>query len=302
MLDDLKFFIRAGRAASLSEAARALGVTPAAASATVKRLESSLGVKLFIRSTRNLRLTTDGLDFLTQCEQGLEIITNACESLTAGQDLIRGQVQLSMPSDLGRNLVLGWLYEFRQLHPNIDLRLQVSDHLADLYREQVDVALRYGEPLDSSLVALPVMPNNRRILCAAPHYLRTYGIPKTPLDLKSHNCLCFMLSDRSHNKWSFSRNNENITVHVKGSVQCDDGEVVHGLARMGEGIAYKSRLDVVEDLRRGTLVQFCSEWLGESAPLYLTCAHRSQLRPVVRLLREFLVERLNAVSLVTNNQ
>jgi DNA-binding transcriptional LysR family regulator len=139
------------------------------------------------------------------------------------------------------------------------------------------------------------MPNNRRILCAAPHYLHTHGTPKTPQELKNHNCLCFMLSDRPHNKWSFSRDSENVTVYVKGSVQCDDGEIVHRLARMGEGIAYKSQLDVAEDLRNGTLVQFCSEWLGESAPLYLACAHRSQLRPVVRLLREFLVERLSTI-------
>ncbi len=291
-LHDLQFFVRAGRAASLSEAARALGVTPAAASAAVKRLEAELGVKLFVRSTRSLRLTTEGQGFLQQCEQGLEIIANARESLMAGRDVIRGRVQLSMPSDLGRNLVLGWLHDFRARYPEVDLHLQLSDRIAGIYREQVDVALRYGEPPDSNLIALPVAPDNRRTLCAAPRYLKAHGTPKTPRDLAGHNCLCFMLSERPHNRWSFSRGKEQLTVEVSGNVQCDDGDAVRRLAVMGEGIAYKSQLDVAEDLRRGTLVPLCVDWQGELAPLYLACADRSQLRPVVRLLREFLVERL----------
>ncbi len=295
-LSDLQFFVRAGRAASLSEAARAIGVTPAAASATVKRLEAELGTKLFVRSTRNLRLTDDGMAFLRECERGLEIITAARETLTQGRDVIRGRVQLSMPSDLGRNLVLGWLHEFRKLHPKVALHLQLSDRIANVYREQVDVALRYGEPPDSNLVMLPVVPDNRRVLCAAPAYLRKHGRPASPEALKDHNCLCLMLNDRPHNRWSFSRRKERTTVEVQGSFRCDDGDAVHRLALLGEGISYRSRLDVAADLRRGALVPLCEDWQGEASPLYLACADRSQLRPVVRLLREFLVERLQAVA------
>jgi len=291
-LGDLHFFVRAGRAASLSEAARALGVTPAAASAAVKRLEAGLGVKLFVRSTRNLRLTSEGMQFLQQCEQGLEIISNARESLMAGRDVIRGRVQLSMPSDLGRNVLLPWLHEFRRRYPEVDLRLQVSDRLAGIYREQVDVALRYGEPADSSLVALPIAPKNRRALCASPRYVKAHGAPRTPRELKDHNCLCFMLNERLHDKWSFTRGKESVSVTVAGSVQCDDGDAVRRLALMGEGIVYKSALDVADDLKRGALVRLCEDWRTEPSPLYLACADRGQLRPVVRLLREFLIERI----------
>jgi len=289
-LRDLQFFVRAARAASFSEAARALDVTPAAASAAVKRLEAELGVKLFVRSTRNLRLTPEGESFLHQCEQGVEILTHACESLTAGHEVIRGHVQLSVPSDLGRNLVVSWLYEFRQRYPEVRLRLQVSDRLAGIYREQIDVALRYGEPPDSSLVALPIAPANRRVLCAAPRYLDKRGIPTSPQDLEGHNCLCFMLSDRPHNRWTFTRGEESIRVDVSGSFQCDDGDAVRRLALLGEGIAYKSYLDVADDLGNGNLVQLCKDWIGEPAPSYLVCADRRQLRPAVRLLREFLAE------------
>lgn len=295
-LADLEFFLRAGRASSISEASRAAGVTPAAGSAAVKRLEAQLGTKLFVRSTRSLRLTVEGAAFLQQCEQGLEIIKNARESLMAGRDAIRGCVQMSVPSDLGRNLVLGWLHQFRKRYSDVEIRLQVSDRVAGIHREQVDVALRYGEPRDSSLIALDVAPHNRRILCAATSYVKSFGAPQSPQELRQHNCLCFQLSDKNHNRWTFTRGKEQETVLVRGLVQSDDGEVIRRLAVMGEGIAYKSGLDVLDDLRRGNLVALCTDWQGEPAPLHLTCADRSQLRPVVRLLREFLVEQIAALN------
>ncbi|MBX3609631.1 MAG: LysR family transcriptional regulator [Hydrogenophaga sp.] len=291
-LADLQFLVRAGRAASLSEAARATGMSPAAGSALVKRLEAELGLRLFVRSTRSLRLTPEGQAFVQQCEQGLEIIGRAHESLLAGRDVIRGVLRLALPSDLGRNLVLPWLQAFRGQHPQVELRLQLSDRVAGVYREQVDVALRYGEPGDSSLIALPVAPHNRRVLCASPAYLRQHGTPRHPNDLADHHCLCFQLSDRVHDRWRFTRGRTELVVTVKGGWQCDDGDAVRRLAVMGEGIAYKSRIDVAPDLASGALVPLCEDWQGELAPLYLACPDRSQLRPAVRLLRDLLVQRV----------
>ena len=166
-LGELQFLVRAGRSASLSEAARAMGISPAAGSAMLKRLEAKLGVILFVRSTRNLRPTVDGLVFLEQYEQGLELINGARESLAAGRDVICGCIQLSVPSDLGRHAVLRWLHEFRCRHPEVEFRLQLSDRLAEVYRQQVDIALRHGQPGASGLIALPVAPDSRRVLCAS---------------------------------------------------------------------------------------------------------------------------------------
>lgn len=291
-LADLQFFVRAGRASSLSEAARAVGLTPAAGSAAIKRLEAELGVRLLARSTRALRLTQEGEHFLAHCEQALAILTQAREELSAGQGELRGCVQLSMPSDLGRNWVLGWLQDFRREHPGVELRLQVSDRLAELHREPVDVVLRYGEPPDSTLVALSVAPHNRRVLCASPAYLARHGRPQHPQDLRAHACISFLLGERVHDRWRFERGDERCTVHIDGPVRCDDGDVVRRLALLGEGVVYKSRLDVAEDLRAGTLQPLCEDWLGEPAPLYLACSHRSALRPVVRRLRDALVAQV----------
>lgn len=295
-LSELRLFVRAARCTSLSEAARALDITPASASATIRRLEEELGVPLFVRSTRSLRLTPQGERFLSQCEPALAALTAAAEGLEAGNNALSGAVNVSMPSDLGRNLVLGWINEFQQQHPQVLVKAHISDHLVGMYREQIDVALRYGESPDSNLVALPLAPANRRVLCAAPSYLQRAGTPSTPQDLPGHHCLCFMLSDRLHNRWTFTRDEESLAVDVSGRFQSDDGDAVRKLAVAGVGIVYKSELDVMADLRSGALVRLCTDWQGESAPLTMVCADRRMLRPAVRGLCSHLSQRCRSIT------
>lgn len=291
-LQDLEVFVRAVDAGSLSGAARQLGVTPAAASAAVKRLEAELQAPLLVRSTRSLRLTPQGELFLAHCRQALELLATGRDAVQGGQQVMRGLLQLSLPSDLGRNVILAWLDAFQAQHPQVTLRVQLSDRLADIYRQPVDLAVRYGAPSDSSLIALPLAAFNRRVLCAAPAYLARAGYPGTPQELERHNCLCYILGEELHSVWRFEREGEVATVTVRGDRMADDGEAVRRWAVAGHGIAYKSALDVADDLQTGRLVRLCGEWQGEAAPLNLLCADRRQLSPVVQALRGFLTERL----------
>jgi DNA-binding transcriptional LysR family regulator len=286
---DLELFVITAEAGSLSAAARRLDLTPAAASASLKRLETELGTRFFVRSTRSQRLTHEGVVFLQHCQQALLSLAEGREALLAGHPVVRGVLQLSAPSDLGRNLLLPWLDEFHIQHPDLQLRLQLTDRIADIYRQPVDIALRYGPPPDSQLVALPVVPGNRRILCAAPSYIERHGRPETPADLSRHNCLTFMLSEYVHDRWRFYREGVEQSVQVHGNRVSDDGDVVRRWALAGFGVAYKSTLDIAQDLQAGSLVALCPEWTGESAPLNLICADRRQLSPVVNLLREFFI-------------
>jgi DNA-binding transcriptional LysR family regulator len=293
-LRDLELFVKTAEAGSLSAAARLLDLTPAAASASLKRLETELGARFFIRSTRSQRLTHEGEVFLQHCQQALQSLEEGREALLAGHPVIRGVLQLSAPSDFGRNLLIPWLDEFHLSHPDLQLRLQFSDRIADIYRQPVDIALRYGPPPDSRLVALPIAPDNRRMLCAAPSYIKRYGRPETPADLSQHNCLAFMLSEYVHDRWRFFRDGLEESVQVHGNRVSDDGDVVRRWALAGDGIAYKSTLDIVQDLHDGTLIPLCPEWIGEPAPLNLICADRRQLSPTVHLLKEFLVDKVSA--------
>ena len=289
-LRDLDIFVRAAEQASLSAAARQLDLTPAAASAAVKRLERELGCALMLRSTRSLRLTAEGELLLARSRQALELLDEARDTIASGRSAIRGTLQLSLPSDLGRNRALAWLDIFQQRHPDVKLRIQLSDRVSDLYRHPIDLALRYGAPPDSSLVALPIAAANRRILCAAPAYLQRSGTPATPAELASHNCLCFTLGEQMHDRWHFWRDGRESAIAVRGDRSADDGDAVRRWAVAGRGIAYKSELDIRPDLDAGRLVALCTDWQGELAPLNLICANRRQLSPSVQALRGFLQE------------
>ncbi|WP_354684992.1 LysR family transcriptional regulator [Cupriavidus necator] len=291
-LQDLDIFVRTADSGSLSAAARALDLTPAAASAALKRLEAELGVPLFVRSTRTMRLTQHGELLLAQGRPALEALQQIGQQLATGVQEFRGALKLSATSDLGRNLLLPWLDAFQALHPQVEIRLHLSDRVANIYSEPVDAAFRYGEPPDSNLVALPVAPDNRRVLCAAPQYLAQHGIPETPHALSEHNCLCYMFGDEVHDRWRFSRDGaEPLTVRVRAFNVSNDGDAVRRWALLGKGIAYKARLDVAGDLAAGRLRALCTDWGTEPSPLYMVVPGRRQLTPLLRALRDFVAER-----------
>ncbi|WP_159912747.1 LysR family transcriptional regulator [Pantoea sp. 18069] len=291
-LSDLDIFVRTADNGSLSATARALDLTPAAASAALKRLELELGVQLFLRSTRSLRLTPHGEQFLAQCRPALVALQQAGAQLAQGEQALKGVLKLSAPSDLGRNVLLPWLNEFQELYPGVDIRLQLSDRMANVYSDPVDAAFRYGKPPDSSLVALPLAPSNRRVLCAAPAYLARHGAPATPHALGGHACLCFMLGEEVNDRWCFAlAGAPAISVRVKSANVANDGDAVRRWALLGKGICYKSGLDVTSDLAQGRLQALCTDWTTEAVPLFLVVPGRRQLTPLVRRLHEFIAQR-----------
>jgi DNA-binding transcriptional LysR family regulator len=301
-LADLQLFVATVEAGSLSAAARRLGLTPAGASAAIKRLEAELGVPLLLRTTRKQRLSPQGELFLTHARQALDTLQAAQSSLQRRQEAIQGRLRVSVPSDLGRHVLQPWLDDFLLMHPGLSLQLHVSDRLADPYSQPVDVLVRYGAPPDSSLVALPLAPANRRLMVASPEYVRRRGAPESPLALLEHDTLCYMLGEQAHDRWRFeSPQGQPIEVAVEARRLADDGEVVRRWAVQGQGIAYKSELDVAHDLRAGRLVPLCADWRGELGPLNLMCADRRQLSPAVRLLHAFLGERLAAHAAWSSN-
>ncbi len=290
-LDDLQIVVRTADLGSLSAAARALDVSPAVASGALKRLERQLDARLFVRSTRSLRLTPEGEQFLGYARAALQSLDEGQQQLAGNKAGISGVLQLSAPSDLGRNVLLPWLDEFQQEHPQLSLRLLLGDRVADLYRQQVDIAIRYGAPEDSSLVALPLAANNRRVLCAAPAYLRQHGELRRLDQLAQHNCLLYMLGGRLHERWRFQDGKRELSVTVGGNRVSDDADVVRRWAVAGCGVVYKSWLDVADDVQAGRLQVLLPELRGELAPLNLICTHRAQLSKAVHLLREFVQRR-----------
>jgi DNA-binding transcriptional LysR family regulator len=293
-LEDLDIFVRTADGGSLSAAARTLNISPAVASAALKRLETELGARLLARSTRSLRLTPDGEQYLAHARSALAELAAGKDRIARHQGSIGGKIALSIPSDLGRNLLIGWLDTFQAQYPRVELQIRVGDQLADMYRQAVDLVVRYGAPDDSTLIALPLAPANRRVLCASPAYFERFGRPATPQALREHNCLRFSLSGLPHANWTFGEGEQASVVSVTGDRLSDDGELVRRWAIAGHGIAYKSRLDVLDALRSGQLVTALDDHLGEFAPLHMLSTHRLMLSPTANTLRTFLQERIHA--------
>lgn len=289
--EDLHLFVRTAALGSFSNAAREADLLPGQVAAAVARLERELDLRLFVRSTRSLRLTAEGVLYLPYAQDMLATLHEGQARVRGDDAELQGVLQVAAPSDLGRNVLLPWLTEFRAAHPRLQLRLLLSDQVADVFRDPVDIAFRLGRFDTASYVALPLLPGNRRVLVASPDYLARHGTP-TQLDaLKDHHCLVYQLAGRPYDRWSFEQEGRRVVVPVRGPLLCDDADVVRRWAVAGEGIAFKSWLDVCEDVRAGRL-QVLMGGAGDSLPLNLVCPHRKQFSPAIRQLHALCVQRL----------
>ena len=200
-LSDLQVLLHAARGGSLTAAARTLGITPAAASATLKRLEAQLDTRLVERSTRAMRLTPAGQTLLEYARRAFELLAEGESQLDAESGALVGAIRITAPSDLTRTVLLPMFDEFLRLHSGVELSLNVGDRVLDVLRDEVDIAIRYGNLADSRLVAR-MLTVARPVLTASPKYLRRRGTPRTPMDLIDHNCITFM---RGGKHWSWPK-------------------------------------------------------------------------------------------------
>lgn len=293
-LSQLRLFLRVADAGSMSAAARDLRLSPAAASAALKRLEARVQVRLVERSTRSLRLTPEGELLREHAQAALGLLDDAHALLGRQRERLEGEIHVAAPSDLGRTLVAPLLDDFIAKHPAVRVALYLSDALVDLPRRGVDVALRYGELADSALVARR-LHTTERVLVAAPAYLDARGRPQEPADLARHNALVLQVAGRPQVAWTLRRGSHEVRVAVQGDRRCDDGAMVRQWALGARGIAVKSGLDVLDDLNSGRLERVLPGWHLDRLPLHAVLPARRHQTMRVRRLLELLAERFAAL-------
>ena len=288
--EDLQVILKVAEFRSITAAAAQLDMQTATASAALKRVERALGVELFVRSTRQLRLSSAGERYLPQCEQALLMLEHARQNGREELDVVDGELRISLSSDLGRNLATAWLDEFMEQHPAVSLRSHVTDSNIDFYRDTVDIALRYGSPKDASLYGFKIC-NAPGLLVAAPEYLERNGNPEHPHDLASHNGLFYQLYDVIHDVWTFSDGETEFKIKMSGDRASNDGDLVRRWCVAGKGLAVKSCLDIAADLLSGKVVSLMPEFKPRSTELWLICPSRQSITPAVRLLRDTIREK-----------
>ena len=300
LLEDLQVVLKVAEHRSITAAATKLDMRTSTASAALKRVEAALGVELFIRTTRKLRLSSAGERYIPQCEQALLMLERARQNTREDLDIVDGELRMAVSSDLGRNLVTPWLDEFMDTHPKVSVRLNISDSNIDFYRDSVDVALRYGSPKDSNLYGFKIC-DAPGVLCASQAYLDTHGMPEHPHELVSHNGLFYQLYDMLHDEWTFSRNGTEYKIKMSGNRASNDGDLVRRWCVAGKGLAIKSCLDVAADLLSGRVVNVMPAFKPRSTELWLICPSRQSITPAVRLLRDTFKKKCsNILNQLTN--
>ncbi len=293
-LEDLQVVLTVARLRSITAAAANLDMRTSTASAALKRVEKVLGVDLFIRTTRQLRLSSAGERYIPQCEQALAMLDQAKQNMKDDLDIIDGELRISVSSDLGRNHIAPWLDEFMDTYPNLSLKSNISDSNIDFYRDAVDVALRYGSPSDANLYGFKIC-NVPGLLCATPEYLDKYGTPEHPHELPSHNGLFYQLYDVIHDVWGFSSGDAEYKIKMSGNRASNDGDLVRRWCVAGKGLAVKSCLDMSTDLLSGNVVNVMPQYKPTPTELWLICPSRQSITPAVRLLRDTCKEKCTGI-------
>lgn len=285
---ELLLVVELARAGGMSAAARELDVTPAAVSKRLAQIEARLGVRLFNRSTRRLSLTAEGEVYLENARRILGEIDDLDALIASRQAAPRGLLKVNAPLGFGRSYIAPAIAEFAQKYPEVSLQLQLTDRPADFVREAFDVAVRFGDLPDTSLIARKIAPN-RRLVCASPGYLKEHGTPATPHDLARHQCIVLRQNEAAYGLWRFTRGRRSETVKVRGNLSSNDGEVTLTWGLAGLGILQRAEWDLARYLRSGRLVQVLEDYALPQADIYAVFPERHHLSAKVRVFVDFLV-------------
>lgn len=281
---EIRSFVLVAEKGSFAAAALIEGVTPVVLGRRLDGLEARLGVKLMHRSTRGLRLTDLGEQFLDQSRQLLRDFDEVERGISSGRTAVRGHLVVSAPAAFGRRHVAPHATAFKALHPDLRMSFNFTDRVVDLVREGYDMAIRIGEVTDPNYVAVRLFAN-RRVVCGTPAYFERHGVPRQPEDLARLNCLAFNLAGGQQRGWTFLRDGRLFAVRVEGDLACNDGELLYGWVRQGLGVGWRSTWEIQAELKRGELVTVLDEF---AVPSYDIQAVYPQQRHLPAKVRHFI--------------
>ena len=283
----LESFVRAADLQSFAKASRALGISASAVGKNVARLEQQLGLRLFHRTTRQVRLTQEGALFHERCRRILDELNDARAMMQAAVGTPRGRLRVSLPT-IGYRFLLPVLPAFKARLPEIELDLDFNDRLVDVVEEGFDVVIRSGELDDSRLVARRLGPF-RFLLVASPAYLGRRGMPRTPVDLAGHACLRYQFSNSGRiEEWTVP----GLPPLLPLELACNNMEAMLGAAVAGMGVAYMPDFLAREALARGELVRVLAPFVDHTGQFSALWPSSRQLSPKVRAFVDFAAANL----------
>lgn len=285
----MQTFVRIVEANSFTKAAETLDLPRAALTATLKNLESFLGVQLLQRTTRRLSLTPDGADYFQKCLEILQAVEDA-ESGFRGQHASRpkGKLRIELPGAVGRHLVIPHIGGFCRDYPEIDLVVSLAERIADLTQEGIDCALRVGELQDSAMIGRR-LGSMQFLTCASPGYLARHGVPLTPQDLCGHRGVMHF-SGRTGRpfEWDYLVGGRVVIAEPVSAIAVTDPDAYIQCALQDMGLIQGARYQLRRHLASGALVEVLADTLPAPMPMSLVYPQGRMASPRVRAFAEWI--------------
>ena len=257
-LNDIAVFVKVAQFMSFSRAARALGMPVSTVSRKVASLENQLGVTLMQRTTRKLSLTAQGRAYYNQCSEPLSNLFDAESALTQTQKKPEGLLKISVPVIMGQKPFYEFISALLKKYPRVHVDLFITNLFVDLVADNIDVAIRFGELRDSTIIAKRI-GRSVRYLVASPDYLKGRTAPAKPEDLTNHQCV--LLNGRNNEaEWHLVNDRKSVKLHVSGPVSSRDFQSVSAFTYRGHGIGLLPSNYCEEEIRRRNLVRILPEW------------------------------------------
>ena len=288
-VNNIKMFVRVYELGSMSAAARDQRTSPAVASARIAELEKHLNVRLFNRTTRSLQPTENGRIFYEGARKVLETIDEAEAAVVDVTQNPRGSIFVAAPLGIGRRFIAPHVPAFKDLYPQIDVRLRLSDRNVDVTAEGLDVAFHLGL-LEDSTLKVRLIADCPRLLCAAPAYIARRGNPADGAALvrDRHDCLNLRFPGAKEFQWTLQTPEGPRRYEIAGPFESDDGDVLTGWALSGRGIVLKPIFEVADHLRSGALIPVATATPPLPTQLSALTQHRRLKDPKVRLLTDYM--------------
>jgi DNA-binding transcriptional LysR family regulator len=291
-LDAMRVFVRVVELGSFSAVAQQVGVARSVVTRQVAALETHLGAKLMLRSTRRLSLTSAGAAYLEKCRVILNLVEAAETDVAEQRTVARGRIRVGLPLSYGLKRLAPLLLEFAERHPQVNLVMDYTDRRVDLVEEGFDLSVRITARLGASEVVRR-LGTCRLLAAAAPAYLARHGAPQRPAELADHVCLGY-LGDPDPGAWPFTIDGRVEHVHVQTRLAASNGDVLADAAARGLGITLQPDFIVASYLDDGRLQPVLAEFAPPELGIYALLPAGRHVTYRVRVLIEFLAERLKA--------
>jgi DNA-binding transcriptional LysR family regulator len=287
----MHLFVRVAELGSFSAVAQQMGLARSAVTRQIAALEQHLGIKLMVRSTRRLMLTSAGAAYLEKCRVILNLVEAAETGVAEERQTPRGMIRISLPLTYGLMRVAPILLDFARRYPEVQLDMDYTDRRVNLIEEAIDLSVRITSRLGATEIARRIGSSQLQAV-ASPAYLAEHGMPRHPSELIHHECLSYTTTAESKQTWSFDVDGVLTAYPIRARIHSNNGEALNDAVERGLGIALQPDFIIERSLQSGKVVTILTEFPLPELGIYAMLPSNRQVPYRVRVLMDFLADQL----------